>query len=170
MPHNTHLKNVCCHNQFIQGHFIHAWRQRISDATLYQHAQRMHQFSDQYLIHQTPIGQPRSVDELTADAVVDFITGWLPRHLEVSARQIKSYLASVRKYVHFMDTEGYLEHAAATEILQMPKQDREELTEEALAQAAAEAAPPVNLRARLKDLEARWAAMHDAQTKKKAER
>jgi hypothetical protein len=170
MSHPTRLKKVYRHNQLIHGHFVHAWRQRISDATLYQHAQRMHQFSDQYLIPQTQIGRPRSVDELNANDVVDFITDWLPRHLDVSARQIKSYLASFRKYVHFMDTEGYLEHAAATEILQMLKQDREELIEEALAQAAAEAAPPVDLRARLKDLEARWAALHDAQTRKKTKR
>jgi hypothetical protein len=151
-------------NKFILGHFIHTWKGRISDDTLYQHVLNLQYFIDSYL-SDAVVGvhdEPRSLDQVTAYDVYDFITDWLPRKgWVVSARRVTSYLASFNKLYKFMGEYGYMPAEKAEEILQTIKWDRQEMIE---AVVTYDDEPDVDqshdtFLAELKELEARWKSL-----------
>ena len=77
--------------------------------------------------------EPRSVDQVTAYDVYRFITDWLPRKgLVVSARQVKSHVASLTKLYQFVATHGYMPPEKSAAILEMMKVDRQEMIETVL--------------------------------------
>ncbi len=122
-------------NALILGHFVHMWRGRLSDNTLYQHVLNIQYFMDSYLNY-CVIGvhdEPRSVDQVTAYAVYSFITDWLPRKgLVVSARQVKSHLASLTKLYTFVGEQHYMPPEQAAAVVQTIKLDRQEMIEAVL--------------------------------------
>ena len=70
--------------------------------------------------------EPRSVDQVTAYDVYSFITDWLPRKgLVVSARQVKSHLASLTKLYQLMGEQHYMPPEQAAAIVQSMKMDRQ---------------------------------------------
>ena len=119
-------------NAFVLGHFVDTWRGRLSDKTLYQHVLNIQYFTDSYLSY-CVIGvhdEPRSADQVTAYNVYSFITDWLPRKgLVVSARQVKSHLASLTKLYTFMKEQHYMPHEKVAAILETMKVDRQEMIE-----------------------------------------
>ncbi len=113
-------------NKFILGHFVHTWRGRISDDTLYQHVLNIEYFMDSYLSY-CVVGvhdEPRSVDQVSGYDVYDFFTdylvyyeplkrldeaddgdvftflsSWFPRKaMWANETNVKSYLASFKKF------------------------------------------------------------------------
>jgi hypothetical protein len=134
MANNTNIQHLSVDdcNTFILAHFVDTWRGRLSDKTLYQHVLNIQYFMDSYLSYCT-IGvhdEPRSVDQVTAYDVYRFITDWLPRKgLVVSARQIKSHLASLTKLDQFMKEQHYMPSEKSVAILETMKVDRQEMIE-----------------------------------------
>jgi hypothetical protein len=106
--------------------------------------------------------EPRSVDQVTAYDVYDFITDWLPRKgWVVSARRVKSYLASFNKLYKFMGEHGYMPAEQAEAIRQTIKWDRQEMME---AVVTYDDEPDVDqshdtFLVELKELEARWQSL-----------
>lgn len=151
-------------NKFILAYFVHTWRGRISDETLYQHLLNLQYFIDSYLSYGLAGAhdEPRSVEQVSAYEVYDFITDWLPRKgLVVSARRVKSYLASFNKFYRFMGAQGYMPAEQVEKILQTLKWDRQEMIEAVLTyddEPEADQSPEAFLSA-LKELEARWKAL-----------
>ena len=137
MAHNINLQHlsVADRNAFILGHFVDTWQGRLSDNTLSQHVLNIQYFMDSYLSY-CVIGvhdEPRSVDQVTAYDVYRFITDWLPRKgLVVSARQVKSHLASLTKLYTFMREQHYMPPEQAAAIVQTMKVDRQEMIEAVL--------------------------------------
>lgn len=81
----------------------------LADDTLYRHVLNIQHFTGGHLNYGRTADELRSVDQITAWDVYDFITDWLPRKSWVdSERRIKSYLASIKKYVQFMAEHGYM--------------------------------------------------------------
>jgi hypothetical protein len=122
-------------NACVLGHFVHIWRGRLSDNTLAQHVLNIQYFMEAYLsygvsgVHDAP----RSVDQVTAYDVYSFITDWLPRKgLVVSARRVKSYLASLTKLYQLMGEHHYIPPEQAADIVQTLKLDRQEMIEAVL--------------------------------------
>ncbi len=119
-------------NKFILGYFVQTWRGHISDDTLYQHILNIQYFIDSYLSY-CVVGvhdKPRSVDQVSGYEVYDFITDWLPRKgLVVSARRVKSYLASFNKLYKLMGEQGYMPAKVAEDILHTIKWDRQAMIE-----------------------------------------
>ena len=106
---DARLKQIQERNDLILGHFVHTWRGRLADDTLYQHVLNIQRFTGGRLNHSREADQLRSVDQITAADVYDFITDWLPRKSWVdSERRVKSHLASIKKYVQFMAEQGYM--------------------------------------------------------------
>jgi hypothetical protein len=134
MANNTNIQHLSVDdcNTFILAHFVDTWRGCLSDKTLYQHVVNIQYFMDSYLSYCT-IGvhdEPRSVDQVTAYDVYRFITDWLPRKgLVVSARQIKSQLASLTKLYQFMKEQHYMPSEKSVAILETMKVDRQEMIE-----------------------------------------
>jgi hypothetical protein len=146
----------------ILGHFVHTWKGRMSDDTLFRHVLNIQHFSGWYLNYGRTADELRSVDQITAWDVYDFITDWLPRKSWVdSERRIKSYLATLKKYVEFMAEHGYMPADVATSILQTIKQDRETMIHAAVTyyDEPEEDQSLEAFRAQLHDLEARWTAL-----------
>ncbi|GEM_PF-5304537 len=111
---DARLKQIQERNDLILGHFVHSWRGRLADDTLYQHVLNIQHFIGGHLNYGRAADQLRSVDQITAADVYDFITDWLPRKSWVdSERRVKSYLASIKKYVQFMAAQGYMPTAVA---------------------------------------------------------
>jgi site-specific recombinase XerD len=155
------LKRIQGRNDLILGHFVHTWQRRLADDTLYQHVLNIQRFTGGHLNYSRTASELRSVDQITAGDVYNFITEWLPRKSWVnSERRIKSYLASIRKYVQFMAEYGYMPADVAADILRTLKEEREAMIRAAVTyDESAEDESPEAFRARLKDLEARWAAL-----------
>jgi hypothetical protein len=134
MANNDNIQHLSVEdrNNFILGHFVHTWQGRLSENTLYQHVLNIQYFIASYLSY-CVIGvhdEPRSVDQVTAYDVYSFITDWLPRKgLVVSARQVKSHLASLTKLYTFMAEHHYMPTEKNAEILQTIKLDRQEMIE-----------------------------------------
>jgi len=120
------LQQVRERNKLIIGHFVHTWRGRISDNTLYQHVMNFEYFANGHLNYYADTDELRSLDQVTGWMVYDFITDWLPRKgLVTSARRVKSYLASFNKLFKFMGEHGYMEPEDAAEVLDLLKEDRQ---------------------------------------------
>jgi hypothetical protein len=153
-------------NKFILDHFIHTWRGRISDDTLYQHVLNIQYFIDSYLSY-CVVGvhdEPRSVDQVSGYDVYDFITDWLPRKgLVVSARRVKSYLASFNKLYKLMGEHSYIPAKQVEEILDTIKWDRQVMIETVVHydDEPDESDSTEAFLAGLKELEARWKALHN---------
>jgi hypothetical protein len=155
-------KEIQKRNDLILGHFVHTWHGRLADDTLYQHVLNIQHFTGGHLNYSREADQLRSVDQITAGDVYDFITDWLPRKSWVdSERRVKSYLASIKKYVQFMAEQGYMPTDVAADILRTLKEEREDMIRAAVTyfDEANEDESPEAFRAQLKDLEARWAAL-----------
>ncbi len=125
------LKQIQEHNDSILGHFIHVWRGRVSDDTLYQHVLNIQNLTDHYLNYSdVEADELRSGGQITAWTVYDFITDWLPRKCWVdSERRVKGYLASFKKYVQFMGEHNYMAAEAVADIVHTLKEDRQEMIE-----------------------------------------
>lgn len=120
------LQQVRERNKRIIGHFVHTWRGRISDDTLYQHVMNIEYFANGHLNYYADTDALRSLDQVTGWKVYDFITDWLPRKgLVTSARRVKSYLASFNRLFKFMGEHGYMEPEDADEVLDLLKEDRQ---------------------------------------------
>jgi hypothetical protein len=162
------LKQVQERNDLILGHFVHVWRGRVSDDTLYQHVLNIQNFTDRYLNYSAEADQLRSADQISAWEVYDFIVDWLPRKCWVdSERRVKSYLASFKKYVQFMGEYNYLPSEVVADIVQMIKEERQEMIETVITywDEPEERESPEAFRARMQDLVERWKAIHQ-ETKK----
>ncbi|MEA3341926.1 MAG: hypothetical protein U9R15_18340, partial [Chloroflexota bacterium] len=124
------LQQVEEHNRLIVGHFVHTWRGRISDDTLYQHVTNIEYFINGHLNYSADADELHSLDQVTGWKVYDFITDWLPRKgLVTSARRVKSYLASFNKLFKFMGEHGYIEPEEAAKVLDLLKEDRQSMIE-----------------------------------------
>jgi hypothetical protein len=159
---DARLKQIQERDDSILGHFVHTWKGRVSDDTLFRHVLNIQHFSGWHLNYSCATDELRSVDQITARDAYDFITDWLPRKSWVdSERRLKSYLATLKKYVEFMAEHGYLPVDEATSILQTIKQDRETMIHAAASyyDEPKEDQSPKAFRAQLYDLEARWAAL-----------
>ena len=160
--HDDRLKQIQERNNIILGHFVHVWRGRISDDTLYEHVLNIQTFTDTYLNYYAEAGGLCSADQATAWRVYDFVTDWLPRKCWVdSERQIKNYLASLKKYVQFMGEQGYMPAETAEEILQMLKEERQEMIKAAVTYGDEpdESESPEAFQARMQELVERWKAL-----------
>ncbi len=171
---DVRLKQIQERNDFILGHFVHVWRGRVSDDTLYQHILNIQNFTDRYLNYYADADQMRSADQITAWDVYDFITDWLPRKCWVdSERRVKSYLASLKKYVQFMGEQehGYLPSEVAADVIQRLKEERQEMIEAVVTywDEPDERESPEAFQARMQELEERWKAIHQ-ESKKEQER
>ena len=134
----------------------------MSDDVLYRHALNIQHFAGWHLTYYCAADELRSVDQVTARDVYDFITDWLPRKSWVdSERRIKSYLATLKRYVQFMAEHEYMRADVATSILRMIRQDREDMIRTAVTYYDEPQKKPSSeaLDAQLRDLEARWAAL-----------
>ncbi len=159
---DARLKQIQERNDLILGHFVHTWQGRLADDTLYQHVLNIQHLTGGHLNYSRAADDLRSVEQITAGDVYDFITDWLPRKSWVdSERRIKSYLASIKKYVQFMAEQRYMPAEVAADILRTLKEEREDMIRAAVTYAdePAEDESPAAFRAQLKDLEARWAAI-----------
>jgi hypothetical protein len=159
---DARLKQIQERNHSILGHFVHTWKGRVSDDTLYQHVLNIQHFSGWHLNYGRADDELHSVDQITAWDVYDFITDWLPRKSWVdSERRIKSYLATLKKYVEFMAKHGYMPADVATDALRTIKEEREDMICAAVTyyNDPEEDQSPEAFRAQLHDLEARWAAL-----------
>jgi hypothetical protein len=159
---DARLKQIQERNYSILGHFVHTWKGRVSDGTLYQHVLNIQHFSGWHLNYGRAADELRSVGQITAWDVYDFITDWLPRMSWVdSERQIKSYLATLRKYVEFMGKHGYMPADRAASILRTLKEERDDMIRAAVTyfDESAEDQSPEEFSAQLRDLEVRWAAL-----------
>jgi hypothetical protein len=159
---DARLKQIQERNDTILGHFVHAWKGRMSDDVLYRHALNIQHFAGWHLNYCRAADELRSVDQVTAWDVYDFITDWLPRKSWVdSERRIKSYLATLKRYVQFMAEHEYMRADVATSILRMIKQDREDMIRAAITyyDEPQEKPSPEAFDARLRELEARWVAL-----------
>jgi len=159
---DARLKQIQECNYSILGHFVHTWKGRVSDDTIYQHVLNIQHFSGWHLNYGRADDELHSVDQITARDVYDFITDWLPRKSWVdSERRIKSYLATLKKYVEFMGKHGYMPADVATDALRTIKEEREDMICAAVTyyNDPEENQSPEAFRAQLHDLEARWAAL-----------
>jgi hypothetical protein len=159
---DARLKQIQERDDSILGHFVHTWKGRVSDDTLFRHVLNIQHFSGWHLNYGRAADELRSVEQITAWDVYDFITDWLPRKSWVdSERRIKSYLATLKKYVEFMAEHGYMPADVATSILRTIKEDRENMIHAAVTyyDEPEEDQSPEAFRAQLRDLEARWAAL-----------
>jgi hypothetical protein len=130
MANNTNIQHLSVEdrNAFILGHFVDTWQGRLSDNTLSQHVLNIQYFANSYLSWEHD--EPRSVDQVTAYNVYSFITDWLPRKgLVVTARPVKSHLASLTKLYQFVATHRYMPPEKSAAILEMMKVDRQEMIE-----------------------------------------
>jgi hypothetical protein len=157
------LKQVRERNDFILGHFIHVWRGRISDDTLYQHVLNIQSFTDIYLNYYAGADELHSGDQASAWKVYDFITDWLPRKCWIdSERRVKIYLASLKKYVRFMGEQGYMPVETAAEIVHALEEERQEMIEAIVTywDEPDESESPEAFQARMQELVERWEAIH----------
>ncbi len=156
------LQQIQIRNESILGHFVHVWRGRISEDTLYQHVLNIQYLADNYLNHSAEADELRSVAQITAWDVYDFITDWLPRKSwDDSEQRVKSYLASFKKFVQFMGEQGYMPTTSVAEILQRLKEDRQEMINAVVTyyDEPGEEYSPEAFRSRLKEIESRWASL-----------
>ena len=159
---NARLKRIQERNDLILGHFVHTWHGRLADDTLYQHVLNIQHLTSGHLNYGREADGLRSVDQITAGDVYDFITDWLPRKSWVdSERRVKGYLASIKKYVHFMAEQGYMPADVAADILRTLKEQRDDMICGAVTyfDEPTEDESPETFQANLKDLETRWAAL-----------
>lgn len=160
---DVRLKQVQERNDFILGHFVHVWRGRVSDDTLYQHVLNIQHFSDNYLNRSAEIADElRSVDQITAWKVYDFITDWLPRKCWVSSeRRVKSYLASFKKIFKFMGEHGCMSAETVADVLEMLEEERQEMIRSVVTyyDEPDESQSPEAFQARLKEIEALWMSL-----------
>ena len=106
--------------------------------------------------------EPRSIDQVSAYDVYDFITDWLPRKgLVVSSRRVKSYLATFNKLYKFMVEHGYVPAKVGEEILQRIKWGRQEMIQAVVTydDEPDEGQSKDAFLAQLKELEARWKSL-----------
>jgi hypothetical protein len=167
---DTRLEQIQTRNDFILGHFVHTWRGRVSDDTLYQHVLNIQNFTDRYLNYSAENDELRSADQITDWDVYDFIIDWLPDKCWVtSERRIKNYLASFKKYVQFMGENGYLPAETVTTILQTLKEDREHMIRSAATyyDEPDESQSPEAFQARIEKLVEQWEAIHPESEKGK---
>lgn len=160
---DARLKQIQERNDRILGHFVHVWRGRVSDETLYKHVRNIQGFTDVYLNYYVDTAEDlRSGDQLTAWKVYDFVTDWLPRKCWVtSERRIKGYLASFKKYVKFLEEYGYLATEPAADIIETLKEERHVMIRSAVTyydEPDAEESPEA-FRERMQDLVERWKAL-----------
>jgi hypothetical protein len=156
------LQQVRERNKRIIGHFVHTWRERISDDTLYQHVMNIEYFANGHLNHYVDTADGlHSLDQVTGWKVYDFITDWLPRKgLVTSARRVKSYLASFNKLFKFMGEHGYMEPEDAAEVLDLLKEDRQLMIDTVVTyDDPIEDQSPEALRAHLQELVERWKSL-----------
>jgi hypothetical protein len=166
---DVRLQQVKERNKLIVGHFVHTWRGRISDDTLYQHVLNIEHFAKGYLNYYTEADGPRSLDQVTEWKVIDFITDWLPRKsLVTSARRVKNYLASFNKLFKFMGEHGYMAAEEVAEILQTLKDDRQMMIDAVVTydDEPDESQSPEAFQARMQGLVERWIAIHQELKKK----
>lgn len=159
---DARLKQIQERNDLILGHFVHTWRRRLADDTLCQHVRNIQHLTGGHLNYGREADQLRSVDQITAGDVYDFITDWLPRKSWVdSERRVKRYLASIKKYVQFMAEQGYMPTGVAADIVRTLKEERVDMIHAAVAyfDEPIEDESLEDFRAQLKDLEERWAAL-----------
>jgi hypothetical protein len=159
---DSRLRQVKERNQFIVGHFVHTWRGRISDDTLYQHVLNIEHFANNYLNYSAEADELRSVDQTVVWNVYDFVTDWLPRKSWVdSARRIKNYLASFNKLYKFMAEQGYMPAEGAADVLELLKEERQQMIEAAVTyyDEPEEEQSPEAFQAEMRDLVARWKAL-----------
>lgn len=156
------LQQIQERNKLIIGHFVHTWRGRISDDTLYQHVTNIEYFVDGHLNYYADTDGLRSLDQVTGWKLYDFITDWLPRKgLVTSARRVKSYLASFNKLFKFMGEHGYMEPEDAAEVLDLLKEDRQLMIEAVVTyDDPIEDQSPEEFQAHLQGLVDRWKAIH----------
>lgn len=84
-------------NDFILGHFIHVWRGRVSDETLYQHVLNIQGFTDYYLNYSAEADELRSGDQITSWDVYDFVTDWLPRKCWVTSGAVENHSPGIQE-------------------------------------------------------------------------
>lgn len=171
-PYDVCLKQVQERNDLILGHFVHVWRGRVSDDTLYRHVLNIQSFTDYYLNYSAEADELRSGDQITAWDVYDFVTDWLPRKCWVtSERRVKSYLASFKKYVKFMEEYDYLSPEVAANIIQTLKEERQVMIRSAVTyyDEPDEAESPEAFRARMQELVEQWKAIHQESRKEAQE-
>jgi hypothetical protein len=160
---DVRLQQVTERNQFIVGHFVHTWRGRISDDTLYQHVLNIEHFANGHPNYYAEADELCSLDQVTAWKVHDFITDWLPRKsLVTSARQVKSYLASFNKLFKFMGEHGYMAAEEADNILQTLREERQMMIEAVVTydDEPDESQSPEAFQARMQELVERWKSVH----------
>lgn len=156
------LQQVRERNTLIVGHFVHTWRGRISDDVLYQHVMNIEYFANGHLNYYADADGLRSLDQVTAWKLYDFITDWLPRKgLVTSARRVKSYLASFNKLFKFMGEHGYMAAEEADRVLEMLKEDRQLMIDTVVTyDEPKEDQSPEAFRAHLQELVERWKSIH----------
>ena len=161
------LQQVRERNKLIVGHFVHTWRGRISDDTLYQHVLNIEYFANGHLNYYADADGLRSLDQVTAWKLYDFITDWLPRKgLVTSARRVKSYLASFNKLFKFMGEYGYMAAEEADRVLEMLKEDRQLMIDAVVTyDEPKEDQSPEAFRAHLQELVERWKSIHQESEK-----
>ena len=163
----VHLQQVQDRNKRIIGRFVHTWRGRISDDALYQHVVNIEYFVSGHLNYYADTDELRSLDQVTGWKLYDFITDWLPRKgLVVSARRVKSYLASFNKLFKFMRDYGYMEPENAAEVLDLLKEDRQLMIDTVVTyDDPIEDQSPEEFRAHLQGLVERWMSIHQESKK-----
>jgi hypothetical protein len=156
------LQQVENRNKRIIGHFVHTWRGRISDDALYQHVMNIEYFVNNHLNYYVDSNELLSLDQVTGWKLYDFVTDWLPRKgLVVSARRVKSYLASFNKLFKFMGEHGYMEPENADEVLAMLKEERQSMIDAVVTyDDPIEEQSLEEFQAHLRGLEERWMSIH----------
>jgi hypothetical protein len=71
---DVRLKQVQERNDLILGHFVHVWRGRVSDETLYQHVLNIQGFTDHYLNYSAEADELRSGDQITSWDVYGYLS------------------------------------------------------------------------------------------------
>jgi hypothetical protein len=94
---DVRLKQVQERNDFILGHFVHVWRGRVSDETLYQHVLNIQGFTDHYLNYSAETDELRSGDQITSWDVYDFVTDWLPRKCWVTSGAVENHSSGIQE-------------------------------------------------------------------------
>ncbi len=157
------LQQVENRNKRIIGHFVHTWRGRISDDALYQHVMNIEYFVNNHLNYYVDSNELLSLDQVTGWKLYDFVTDWLPRKgLVVSARRVKSYLASFNKLFKFMGEYGYMEPENADEVLVMLKEERQSMIDAVVTyDDPIEEQSPEEFRAHMQGLVDQWKAIHE---------
>jgi site-specific recombinase XerD len=124
---DSQVEAIRAYNQPILDAF-QAWLEEsgLVRKTIKNHVDNIDFFSD-YLLYYESL---KRLDEADDDDVFIFLTSWFPRKaMWANVTNVKSYLASFKKFFKWMGETGRISDKTVTEVLYTLKEDREEFLE-----------------------------------------